>query len=64
MHHCSNGGEVVGVNEALVRRRRCGAAWWCFPSASRNPRSVGMWERVVAAVNLVYSVPRSLSRSI
>jgi len=27
--------------------------WWRFPSASHNPRSVGVWERVVAAVNLV-----------
>ena len=60
MRHGAVGSEELGVDEALVWRRRCGASWWCFPSASRNPRSVGIWERVVAAVNLVFCAPAPL----
>ena len=63
MRHGADGGEELGVAEVRIQRLRWGAMWWCFPSASRNPRSLGMWERVVAAVNLC-SVRRPLSRSI
>ena len=60
MRHGTDGGEELGVAEVRIRQRRWGVTWWHFPSASRNPRSVGMWERVVAAVNLVFRAPASL----